>query len=438
MNLKHWTVAFLLAIPRVATAQSFPDSSRSTVWPLDNLERIGGFDVTVAGQPIVKTIDGSPAIEFDGVDDGIIVHGCPLDRSQSFTMELLFKPYPALPQNAEQRIVHVQDQLYPSRRALIESRLTSSNAWFVDTHIRADSSFLTLRDSLFLHPIGPWYHIALVCENGVGRHFVNGVEEMSGSVPFIPLMNAHVSIGMRMNRIWFFKGAIRAVALSRNALGIQSFALLPSVLDGQRRDSLILADDFVIDSGHWIPEFEDPQGSMLRISNRALEIDASGGATVWLNKKFCGNVEFSYQITVADSGGRNDRVSDLNFFWMARDSLRDTPFGRSGKFSEYDDLDLYYCGIGGHDNSTTRFRRYHPSGRKPVLQEYTDHAHLLEANRSYAIVIRVHDARTTVHRDGELLFDFVDPVPLGEGYFAFRTTRSRQRITKFKVVQILD
>jgi len=37
-----------------------------------------------------------------------------------------------------------------------------------------------------------------------------------------------------------------------------------------------------------------------------------------------------------------------------------------------------------------------------------------------------------------LLFDFVDPVPLGEGYFAFRTTRSRQRITKFKVVQILD
>ena len=68
-----------------------------------------------------------------------------------------------------------------------------------------------------------------------------------------------------------------------------------------------------------------------------------------------------YEATVVSAGGPNDRVSDLNSFWMATDPR--TPedlfaHDRSGKFAEYNLLDMYYVGLGGNGNTTTRFRRY--------------------------------------------------------------------------------
>ncbi|MCX6142133.1 MAG: DUF6250 domain-containing protein, partial [Ignavibacteriales bacterium] len=183
----------------------------------------------------------------------------------------------------------------------------------------------------------------------------------------------------------------------------------------------------------WIAEFENPAGSRLQIQNDMIEVDASAGATVWYKKKLSGNLNITYDIVIVDSGERNDRVSDLNAFWMASDPLRDTPFKRNGKFSSYDDLDLYYAGVGGHDNTTTRFRRYRHGTDKSVVKEYTDKDHLLEGNKVYSVKIMVRDGRTSFFINGIQYFDYVDQKPLTEGYFAFRTTKSRQRISKFAV-----
>jgi rhamnogalacturonan endolyase len=183
----------------------------------------------------------------------------------------------------------------------------------------------------------------------------------------------------------------------------------------------------------WLVEFENSAGSNLRVTKDMIEIDASAGATVWYKKKLTGNVSIAYDIVVVDSGGRNDRVSDLNTFWMASEPARETPFGRNGKFSSYDDLDLYYSGVGGHDNTTTRFRRYRHGTDKSILQEYTDKEHLLQGNKNYSVKIIVQDGRTLYSINDVQYFEFSDQGPLKEGYFAFRTTKSRQRITNLKI-----
>lgn len=208
---------------------NWTDTTASAVWDLDNLSSIGGHPVTVSGNPVVTSFDVGKAIEFDGIDDGLIVHGCPIDAASSFTIEILFKPYAAFPANGEQRFLHIQHLGRDRRRVLIELRLTGSGEWFVDTHIRADSSFLTCLAENFPHLVGRWYHVAFVYERGEGRHYVNGIEEMRGRVPYIPVEDADVSLGMRMNRKWFFRGAIRSVSMTRRALSPEEFVLSSQV-----------------------------------------------------------------------------------------------------------------------------------------------------------------------------------------------------------------
>lgn len=189
----------------------------------------------------------------------------------------------------------------------------------------------------------------------------------------------------------------------------------------------------VLSPGDWLAEFEKPVGSNLVVRKNFIEVDAAAGATIWYKKKLSGNVIITYDIAVIDSGGRNDRVSDLNAFWMASDPAHESPFGRNGKFISYDDLDLYYAGFGGNNNTTTRFRKYHHGTDKSILQEYTDKEHLLEGNKVYSVKITVRDGRTSYSVNAMKYFEYADTVPLKEGYFAFRTTRSRQRITNVRI-----
>ena len=196
---------------------------------------------------------------------------------------------------------------------------------------------------------------------------------------------------------------------------------------------LVYSDDFGSGSAQWLTEFENVTSSRLSTRQGSLEVNASAGATIWFRNKLSGNVMITYTVTVIDSGGVNDRVSDLNAFWMAQDPTRDLPFGRNGKFSSYDDLQLYYAGIGGHDNTTSRFRKYEPGKGKDVFKEYLDKDHLLQGNKKYSITITVRNGRTKFYVNDVLYFEYVDQQPLLSGYFAFRTTRSHQRFERFRI-----
>lgn len=180
---------------------------------------------------------------------------------------------------------------------------------------------------------------------------------------------------------------------------------------------------------------EQLAGGTVRFTPSAIEIEDAEGCTVWLREKLTAPFEISYEVTAIGRGGPHDRVSDVNCFWLASDpkSPERLPLGRTGRFSDYDSLQLYYVGMGGNNNTTTRFRRYIGDGTKPLLPDHdrVDPAMLLTPNHAYQIRITAANGVTEYWRDGERIFSFRDPAPLQSGWFALRTVRSHLVIRNF-------
>lgn len=206
--------------------------------------------------------------------------------------------------------------------------------------------------------------------------------------------------------------------------------------NGYTLDSLLLQDDFAQLQSHWTIETNASNSKPVFVQDKKLVIDVNGGGTVWLNEKLPDDILIECKRKVIMQGGKNDRLSDFNFFWMATDLKQANPFTRKGVFSEYDSLQLYYIGIGGNQNTTSRFRKYEGNGDRTLLKEYFDKPHLLIANREYRIKILVKGGVTTCWVDDEMYYSYKDPYPLSSGYFAFRTTKSRQEIYDFKVYRV--
>jgi len=190
----------------------------------------------------------------------------------------------------------------------------------------------------------------------------------------------------------------------------------------------------------WV--IEQMPGGHVSINGDALEITDEGGCTVWFREPLEAPAEISFDVTVVSKSGPTDRVSDLNVFWMARDSrepLNESPFSeahrRSGKFPEYNSLLTYYVGMGGNNNTTTRFRRYDGSSERPLLPEHDlrDAQYLLSPNASYHLRVVARDQVAEFWRDGNRIFTYTDPQPLKRGWFAFRTVKSHLLIRNFKV-----
>lgn len=199
---------------------------------------------------------------------------------------------------------------------------------------------------------------------------------------------------------------------------------------------LIFSADFKnLDPQTWVVEMDSMANSSVYVNNNTLILDTRAGVTVWLNKKLEGNYEIEYTRKIVVDNGINDRLSDMNQFWMATDPGAPSLFTRKGKLAEYDNLSLYYAGIGGNYNSTTRFRKYH-QGERELLKEHTAPDKLLKPNHEYRIKTRVKNGTTSVWVDGELFFEYKDSQALTEGYFGFRSTWSRQEIRDLKVYKL--
>ncbi len=185
-----------------------------------------------------------------------------------------------------------------------------------------------------------------------------------------------------------------------------------------------------------------PKGKV-EIVNDKLEITDVSGCTIWLKQKFKGSIIITYDVVVIGENGPQDRVSDLNCFWMATDPENPTNLfanseKRGGKFTNYNSLKLYYMGVGGHFNTKTRFRRYVGNGERPLLPEHdlTDTTYLLEANKQYSIKIVAHNGIIQYYRDDKLFVSFLDENPYNEGFFGFRTVNNHMTVDNFKVYQI--
>ncbi|WP_117882394.1 DUF6250 domain-containing protein [Aureibaculum luteum] len=204
---------------------------------------------------------------------------------------------------------------------------------------------------------------------------------------------------------------------------------------------LVFEENFDNGMDNWVVE-QMPKGSVA-INKSKLEINDDSGCTVWLDHKFEGSIVIEYDVFIIQDGGANDRVSDLNCFWMASDPKNPTNLfadskKRGGKFSNYDALQLYYMGVGGNDNGTTRFRRYVGNGERPLIDEHdlSDTKFMLAPNKRYHIKIIAHNGVIQYYRDNELFVDFVDSNPYTSGYFGLRTVKNHMTVDNFKVYQI--
>ena len=159
---------------------------------------------------------------------------------------------------------------------------------------------------------------------------------------------------------------------------------------------------------------EDHSGEVkIIVSGDTLEITAPKGLTLWYNQRLTGDYEISYRVKMLMQGGKYDRLSDLNCF---------------------------YVGYGGNHNSTTRFRQYFAKAAdtsdaiaRPVIKEYTDKSHLLFPNKWYDIQIRVEKGITTYRINGEELFRLTIKNNEGDGHFGLRLLENHTLFTDFQV-----
>lgn len=192
------------------------------VWRFDRLDRIGGYPTTVLGAPrIIETPFGT-AVEFDGVDDALLVEVHPLAGAQMFTWEAIFRPDGG---NREQRWFHLQEA-GSENRMLFEIRV-AGDRWFLDSFNSSATGSRALMNKERLHPLGAWYHVAAVYDGKMFSNYVNGVQEGAAEIELAPQGPGRSSIGVRINLIDYFKGAIHSARFTRTALSPGEFMKIP-------------------------------------------------------------------------------------------------------------------------------------------------------------------------------------------------------------------
>lgn len=217
---------------------------------------------------------------------------------------------------------------------------------------------------------------------------------------------------------------------------LQTTASCQDSLPVLNKKTLLFSDDFTDTAlgKNWILEVAEVERKACAVKDGQLELNTVGGVTAWYKKELRGNVLIEFDRRVMMEDGPNDRLSDLNQFWMATDPRRKM-FSRKGDFKEYDSLQLYYVGMGGNYNTTTRMRRYY-GGKLEIVGELKDNGHLLQPNKTYHIAIMVKDGVSGFYVDGKRFFSYKDSQPFTHGWFGIRSTKSRQRIDRVRIWRI--
>ncbi|WP_423605802.1 LamG-like jellyroll fold domain-containing protein [Sphingomonas sp. MS122] len=201
---------------------------RAEIWTFDNLKRIGGRDVRVEGAPRVIRSPLGRAVAFDGVRDVLFVDAHPLAGAARFTFEALFRPDGGA---FEQRWFHLESggegtdpTAKTGSRMLFEIRVEGGE-WHLDTFVLGPGYRQPLIVPEKRFPVGRWYHVAQSYDGSIYRAYVNGALQAEAPLAFTPQAPGRASIGMRMNRVSPFRGAVRQAAFAREALAPGRFVL---------------------------------------------------------------------------------------------------------------------------------------------------------------------------------------------------------------------
>lgn len=202
------------------------------VWDFHTLSRIGGATATVEGGPALLETPAGPALQFDGVKDAVFVDTHPLAGAETWTIEAVFRPDGGA---FEQRWLHLAE-VDPATgketgtRFLFEIRVKDGR-WYLDAFTTGEGYKLTLIDPAKTFALGRWYRVAMTYDGTFFRSFVDGVEQASSPMPFKPQGQGHSSLGVRLNRVNYFHGALLRLRFTKKALAPDEFAPLPAGLN---------------------------------------------------------------------------------------------------------------------------------------------------------------------------------------------------------------
>ena len=107
---------------------------------------------------------------------------------------------------------------------LFEIRVVEDR-WYLDAFMTGQGYRQTLMVAEKTFPIGRWYHVAQSYDGRAYRSFVNGQLQAEVVTPFLPQGRGKSSVGMRMNGVNHFRGAIASARFTHRALPVSSFAI---------------------------------------------------------------------------------------------------------------------------------------------------------------------------------------------------------------------
>ncbi|OJT97063.1 MAG: hypothetical protein BGN82_06350 [Alphaproteobacteria bacterium 65-7] len=202
------------------------------LWTFDNLSRIGGLTPAVEGDPTL--VDGplGKAVRFDGVDDALLFPSRPLVGAKTFTIEAIFRPEGGA---FEQRWLHVAETdpvtgldanpagtSDPNPRFMFEIRVQDGR-WYLDSFVNSKAGSRALIDPGKTHPLNRWYAVQQTYDGATYRAYVDGVLEAEAPVPFTPHGPGRVMVGVRMNHVNWFRGAVAQIRFTNRALAPGEF-----------------------------------------------------------------------------------------------------------------------------------------------------------------------------------------------------------------------
>lgn len=209
-------VLFLLFFYFSAKGQSSKKNiqpDRKTEWLVARLLNEKSDGVQIRGNPQQVSSPYGDAVHFNGVSDAVFLQEMPLKSWKEFTVEMIFCPDSLSP--FEQRILHIGE--VSDDRMLIEIRAVN-NGWYLDGFVASKENNKALINEQLTHPLGHWYHVALVVSPERMTTFVNGKVELSEPFSFLPLESGRTSIGVRQNERSWFKGSIYKIRITPKQL----------------------------------------------------------------------------------------------------------------------------------------------------------------------------------------------------------------------------
>jgi hypothetical protein len=212
-------------------AASAQEPGKQVTWRFDDTASLGGHATKVFGHPKVIETPMGRAIAYNGVDDALFVGVHPLAGAETWTWEMIFKP--DADGKAEQRIFHLQsvdpatDGDVPEERILFEIRIVKGE-WCLDSFATSGGQRLPLLNCEKRYPFGKWYRVTTVYDGKMLRNYVGDELQGEGEVKLVPQRPGHSSVGVRINLVDYYKGAIYSTRFTRSALGVGDFLKMPA------------------------------------------------------------------------------------------------------------------------------------------------------------------------------------------------------------------